>query len=64
MNKIANDKWKEHILLFMNARAKFDLSGINFKIPITGLIEKEVVERRMSFYWVQMDILSKTAVPT
>ena len=50
MNKIANDRWKEHILLFMNARAPFDLSGINFKIPITGLIEKEVVERRTIFY--------------
>ena len=63
MNKIVMDKWRQHIVFFMNSRAPFNLSGIDFKLPVNGLTLQSEVDRRMSFHKYQMDILSKTAEP-
>ena len=47
----------------MNMRAPFDLSGINFTIPIDMVRDHDVVDRRRIFYKYQMEILKKTAEP-
>ena len=47
----------------MNLRAPFNLSGIDFKLPVNGLTLQNEVDRRTSFHKYQMDILSKTAEP-
>ena len=61
IKRITQDKWTFDILTFMNKIKPFDLSGVDFKAPIDGFIEDWVVEKRSSFYKVQMDILKKTA---
>ena len=63
INQIVKGKWSEHILIFMNMRAPFDLSGIDFTIPIDMVRDHDVVDRRRIFYKYQMEILRKTAEP-
>ena len=47
---MAKGKWSEHILIFMNMRAPFDLSGVDFRIPINMVRDHDVVDRRRIFY--------------
>ena len=61
MHQITMGKWREHVLVVMNSRQKFDLSGVNFLLPIDSLVDKSVEEKRLSFYKFQLDILWKTA---
>ena len=50
MHQISMGRWREHILVIMNDRQKFDLSGVNFLLPIDTIVDKSVVEKRLSFY--------------
>ena len=61
MHQLTMGKWREHILVIMNDRQPFDLSGVNFLLPIDTIVDKSVVEKRLSFYKFQLDILWKTA---
>ena len=45
----------------MNSIKPFDLSGVNFKVPIDENTDKYEAETRKCFYNFQMDILKKTA---
>jgi hypothetical protein len=57
------NKWREHILIMMNRRAAFDLSGINLCHPIDTVFDEKIVNKRKIFYRYQLDILRKTAEP-
>ena len=63
LQQMTKGKWSEHILTFMNMRAPFDLSGVDFTIPIGMVRDHDVAERRRIFYKYQMEILRKTAEP-
>ena len=57
------DKWREHILIKMNMRAKFDLSDVNLCVPIHSIVDQAVVRKRKIWYRYQLNILRKTAEP-
>ena len=56
-------KWRQYILAVMNGRRPFDLSGVDFRLPIEGRIDEVMVNKRWSFYRYQLEILKKTAEP-
>ena len=45
----------------MNLVKKFNLSRVNFSVPVTAETDPSEVEKRQSFYRVQMNHLKKTA---
>ena len=63
MHLIVMDKWREHILIWMNKRAKFDLSNVNLCVPIHSIVDQAVVRKRKIWYRYQLNILRKTAEP-
>ena len=63
LTKIVKNKWRDHILSIMNIRAPFDLSGISFRLAVTSSTPREEVDKRLSFYKFQIQVLRKMAQP-
>ena len=61
LHRIVQNKWRRDLLVFINETKMFDLTRVNFKVPVTDETDNSEVMKRLEFYNVQMDHLKKTA---